>query len=73
VAVAVTAAPAAAADGSSKKRKLQQGGEQQQDAGRAAGAALEQKTPTSLSLEYILCSVDEKLPQLVSTGLKRVM
>jgi hypothetical protein len=63
VAVAVTAA---AADGSSKKRQRQQDG-QQQEGSAAAGAMLEQKTPTSLSLEYIMCSVDEKLPQLVST------
>jgi hypothetical protein len=71
VAVAVTAAPtaAAAADGSSKKRKRQQDGEQQQDGAAAAAggaAVLEQKTPTSLSLEYIMCRVEQKLPQLVS-------
>lgn len=71
VAVAVTAAAAADGGGTGKQNKTQQAGQQQQQDGAAAaaangGAMVEQKTPTSLSLEYVMVPVDQKLPQLVS-------
>lgn len=74
VAVAVTATQSAAAaangDGSSKsskKRKQPDAVEQQTHSGSAAAAG-DQKTPTSLKLEYVITHVEQKLPQLVSTS-----
>ena len=77
VAVAVTATaqpPPSAAGGDdtsdrpSKKQKRGEEGEQQQQQQQgdaAAGGVLQQATPSSLSLEYIVCPVEQKLPQLV--------
>jgi hypothetical protein len=78
VAVAVTATPAAAAasasgaaDGQeppSKKQKKGDGVQQQQQeaAAAAGGNVLQQATPSSLTMEYVVCPVEQKLPQLVS-------
>jgi hypothetical protein len=76
VAVAVTATaqppPSVAgfddtSDRPSKKQKRGEEGEQQQQqqGDAAAGGVLQQATPSSLSLEYIVCPVEQKLPQLV--------
>jgi hypothetical protein len=75
VAVTATAQPEAAAaaggaDGSDrpiKRQKRGEEGDQQQhgDAAAAAGGVLQQATPSSLSLEYIVCPIEQKLPQLV--------
>jgi hypothetical protein len=72
VAVAVTATQAAAASGDDLQRpnKRQKKGEAPTAAAAAdgGGGVLHQATPSSLRMEYIVCAIQEKLPQLVSAG-----
>jgi hypothetical protein len=71
VAVAVTATQAAAANGDGSQRpskKHKKGEDQTAAAADGGGGVLQQATPSSLRMEYIVCSIQVKLPQLVSAG-----
>jgi len=76
VAVAVSATPAAAAEDDSQphSKRAKHAGQPQAADGAAAAAGggvdgsdvFQQVTPSSLRLEYVVCPVEQKLPQLVS-------
>ncbi|EFJ40203.1 hypothetical protein VOLCADRAFT_108284 [Volvox carteri f. nagariensis] len=71
VAAAAAAAAPQGAAGSGKKAKVGAAGgeveglEEAAAAGGGDGAVGLQKTPNSLSIQYVMCEADEKIPQLV--------